>query len=459
VTVSDFTPQQRRIVFLLVIAVVVVFAMLAGFVITSLRSPPPTLPIATLPSLSATSVTMPSPTPSLLPSPTAGEGIWSQVQAARIFDQIAHQVETTRELSPRAEVPLSFLDEDEMIEMLQALYTERYPATRLLPYTTLGLLPATPPTIQANPAAGIYVPEQEQLYVAADQMVNNPEAQTLLAHAYVHALQDQHFDLEAMQERAGTIDAKLAIQALIEGDATLLTALYGYEDVTEANWGDLTTQIVRAENPDYEEALGNHRAWAQVQRFPNWEGRLFVEAVFEAGGWEAINGAYTNPPRSTEQILHPARYQEQPDDPALVVVPSLEDALGGGWTLAVEDTLGELITGLYLGQTLTTDRAQQAADGWDGDTFVVWEEDERQLVVWRTIWDGLAEASDFEDALTAMIPQRYLPVRPFDPPWGLTGHWWETDTGALHVRRTGRYVLFVRAPDANTLANVAEVLP
>lgn len=459
-TASEFTPRQHRIVLLLVISVVVVFAMLAGFVITSLRgvNPPP---VATPPFISAIPTPVPSPTPSPDVVATPGEGIWSQVQAARIFDQIAHQVETERERTPRAEVPLSFLDEDEMITTLHDLYAERYPEIRLLPYAALGLLPVVPSTIHANSSAGIYVPEQEQLYVSADQLANNPEAQALLAHAYVHALQDQHFDLEAVQERAATIDAQLAIQALIEGDATLLTGLYSYEEITEAVWVSLTDQIVRAENPDYGEVLRDNQAWTRIQHFPNWEGRQFVEAIFETGGWEAINAAYTTPPRSTEQILHPARYQEQPDDPVIVIVPSIRSSLSEDWAPLIENTLGELITGLYLGQTLPPERARQAADGWDGDTFVVWENErnKHQVLIWRTIWDSIAEASEFENALTAMIPQGYLPVRPFDPPQGLTGRWWETEAGTMHVCRTGRYVLFVQAPNVNTLANVVETLP
>ena len=65
----------------------------------------------------------------------------SQVQAARLFDQIAHQVETLRGLAPRAEVPLSFLNGGEMTTLLRRFYSGRDLELSLLPYTVLGLLP------------------------------------------------------------------------------------------------------------------------------------------------------------------------------------------------------------------------------------------------------------------------------------------------------------------------------
>ena len=86
-------------------------------------------------------------------------------------------------------------------------------------------------------------------------------------------------------------------------------------------------------------------------------------------------------------------------------------------------------------------------------------EDGSRVLVWRTIWDSTAEAVEFEHALFALIPQRYLPAWPVDPPRGLTGRWWKTDAGAVCVSRVARYVIIARAPDANALANVMGVLP
>lgn len=480
----NLTPSQRRVVLLMAAIIIGVFSMIAGFIITSLQTAERATPTVarktpTLLSLLPTSQP-PTLTPTPIPSPYPGPsktpdeiGLWSQVQAARLFDQIAHQVETLRGLSPRAEVPLNFLDEHEMKAILRWLYEERDPETPLEPYIALGLLPNTELESHTSQAAGIYISEQRQLYVSTYRPESDTDAQALLAHAYVHALQDQHFDLEAVESRATTTDGALAIQALIEGDATLLTALYGYENPTEADWVHLTDLIVQAErlsrpvssSPREQEngnVLGQDEVWDRLLRFPNWEGRLFAEALFQDSDWEKINRAYTTPPRSTEQVLHPERYLNGPDDPTNVVVPRLDAALDEDWTMSLEDTVGEFIIGLYLNQTLPEERAWQGAEGWDGDKFIVWEnEDGRRVLVWRTIWDDTTEAAEFERSLAALIPQRYFPTQPIDAPQGLPGRWWRTqsDTEAMYVHRLARYVTFVRAPDVNTLVNVVNVLP
>ncbi len=455
-----FTPGQRRTVILMVVMVVVVFAVLAGFVVTSIQgweSPPPAVTPSVVP---PTPTFTPLPTPLPTPSPVVEEGIWSQVQAARLFDQIAHQVETLRGLSPRAEVPLNFLDEDEMITLLDQLYAGRDPEDSLLPYTALGLLPEASVSIHAHQVPGVYVPEQEQLWVATGRRESSADDQSLLAHAYTHALQDQHFDLEAMDARATTTDATLAVRALVEGDATFLTALYRHEDPAMADWEHLTGLVLQAEQPGYGEELDSLETWRRLQRFSYWEGRQFAEALFQAGGWEAVNRAYTNPPRSTGQVLHPERYLEERGEPIGVVVPDIGAILGGGWTVLMQDTMGEFVVGLYLDETLPEEMAWQAAAGWAGDTLVVWERgDGRRVFVWRTIWDSPAEAIEFERALIALIPQRYPPAWPLDPPRDLPGRWWETGPGAMCVTRVARYVTFVYAPDVNALTNVVEVLP
>ena len=486
----NLTPSQRRVVLLMAAIIIGVFSMIAGFIVTSLqtaeRATPtfarttPTfvslLPTSQPPTLVPTPIPSPSPGPSKTPDET---GLWSQVQAARLFDQIAHQVETLRGLSPRAEVPLNFLDEHEMKAILRWLYGERDPEAPLEPYIALGLLPDTRLELHTPQAAGIYISEQRQLYVSTYRPESDTDAQALLAHAYVHALQDQHFDLEATESRATTTDTTLAIQALIEGDATLLTALYSYENPTEADWVHLTDLIVQAERLSHPassslreqesepspsgDVLGPEEVWSRLLRFPNWEGRLFATALFQDGGWEKINHAYTTPPRSTEQVLHPERYLEGPDDPTNVVVPQLDAVLDEDWSMSLEDTVGEFIIGLYLNQTLPEERSWRGAEGWDGDKIIVWEHrDGRRVQVWRTIWDDTTEAAEFERSLVALIPQRYFPTQPIDAPQGLPGQWWNTQADkseAMYVHRLARYVTFVRAPDVNTLTNVVSVLP
>jgi hypothetical protein len=390
------------------------------------------------------------------------DDINSRVQAARLLDQIERQVETVRGLSPRAEVPLNFLAADEMSSLLRRLYRARAPEAQLLPYTALGLLPDASISIQVDPTAGAYILEEGQLYVVTNPSgINADDRVLILARAYERTLLDQHFDLAAAAARARSTDAELAVAALIEGDGMLLAALYRYGDLVAADWTYLETLIFETELPGYGEELDDSPAWARLQRFPYREGRYFAARLFEVGGWDGINRAYVNLPRSTEQVLHPERYfAEEPDIPSDVFVPDLSGALGVGWSPGVRDTLGEFVVGVYLEQALTEQMAWQAADGWDGDTFVTWERDDGDAVhIWRLIWDNTADASEFEQAMVTLVPQRYLPTRPLEPPRGLPGHWWETDSGVVCVYRVARYVVFVDGPDADTLMDVVVALP
>lgn len=444
---------------LLAISALVVLALLAGFIVTAIQSlesatpaPPPTLTLPPPTSLP------PTPSP-VVPTATPLTGIQFQVQAARLFDQVARQVESLRGLAPRVVVPLSFPDEREMAALVRSWYVESDPQTRFLPYAALGILPSAEISTCVGRVTSLYVPEQGQLYISSIQQ-ESPDDQALLAHAYTHALQDQHFSLRMATVRAVTGDAALAVGALSEGDATLLAALYRYQDAAVADWEHLAALLVGAEQPGCAEALAASAAWARLQHFPYREGRRFVEALYRAGGWEAVNRAYADLPRSTEQVLHPERYLEARDEPEAVLVPHLGGVLGGGWTLRLRDTLGEFATGLYLAETLPEPAAWSAADGWEGDTLVVWErQDENRVLVWRTLWENTAEATEFERALVALVPQRYLPVRPVEPSPDLHGRWWETGAGTMAVLRVGRIVVLARAPDTDVLVNVVRALP
>ncbi|HET90867.1 MAG TPA: hypothetical protein ENN99_09050 [Chloroflexi bacterium] len=457
---ANFTVVQRRTIILMVVAVVVVFAVLSGFVITSLQGWEEMSPVTTPSSLIPTSTSYPTPSPIPSPVPTFEEGIWSQVQFARLFDQIAYQVESIRGLAPRAEVPLSFRNEREMAALLRQLYAGRDLEDELSSYVALGLLPDVPISIQPHQQVGIYVPEQGQLFVSTGRYGASTDDQALLAHAYIHALQDQQFGLGAMDDRASTTDAVLAVRAFVEGDASLVTAFYQYGDPAVADWEHLLTLIMQAEQPSYGQLLERVETWTQIQRFPYWEGRRFVQALFEAGGWEGVNRAYINPPRSTAQVLHPERYLEGTGNPGRVVVPDLGGVLGEGWRVLLQDTQGEFVIRLYLASLLPEDTAVRAAAGWSGDTCVIWEHrDGRRVFVWRTIWEDTEEAAEFETALVQLIPQQHLPAWPQNPPRGLGGWWWETPDGGVHVARLARHVVFVTAPDFEILTEVVERLP
>jgi hypothetical protein len=124
--------------------------------------------------------------------------------------------------------------------------------------------------------------------------------------------------------------------------------------------------------------------------FPYLRGMVFCANLTNKGGWKAINEAYDNPPQSTEQILHPEKYIDQPDPPTAIDLGRLEP--GEGWAEVGRNVVGEM----QLAVLLRRHGGKPIAAGWDGDRFAVFDGKDGQLaVVWLTTWDTEDDARDF----------------------------------------------------------------
>ena len=107
--------------------------------------------------------------------------------------------------------------------------------------------------------------------------------------------------------------------------------------------------------------------------FPYTAGLSFVQSLQASGGWDAVNGAFREPPASTEQVLHPEKYASH-EAPVDVTLPAdLPTKLGRAGRRALEDTLGEFQLKVWLDQVAagsggpsapTRRRPAGAATGW-----------------------------------------------------------------------------------------------
>lgn len=231
------------------------------------------------------------------------------------------------------------------------------------------------------------------------------ENKTVIAHEMTHALADQHYDLDKMQERAkGDSDRSTALSALIEGEAVLTmigAQMQDYEgnDTAAMPAGRLRLMmglmgpfLTMGSGPSLKEAPPIIR---DSLIFPYIQGLIYAATVTNEGSWDALDKAYANPPLSTEQILHPEKYigpAEKLDPPQAIVFGKL--AAPEGWKEAGRNVAGEMGIGVLLD-------SKSAAAGWDGDTFVVFEGPEKKLaLVWATTWDDEDEAKEFAKAMS-----------------------------------------------------------
>lgn len=337
----------------------------------------------------------------------------------RQVEEIQREVEALRGLRFRAPVDVGVQTADALSAMLLEDFDREAPVDEVLKeervVKALGLIPpdedlrARYLALLSEHIAGFYLPDEKKLYLidrpaagleAAAQEMND---QIAMAHELHHALQDQHFGLDRWYELLGDhADRMLGSKALVEGEAQLVGMTYVFEkmgrgapDLAALNrMQDMLMKMTPegaklAEVPPY--ILEN-------LMFPYTQGAEFVQDLQRKHGWEGVTRAFSDPPASTEQILHPERYYER-DEPTelLLATAGFKRILGHGTEVLFENTLGEFNVGLLLRALgVNKPQAARAAAGWDGDRLVGLEDPDGNVVlVWLSTWDSEAEAEEF----------------------------------------------------------------
>lgn len=353
-----------------------------------------------------TATPAPTPSPSTTPGPRA-----SPVDPGPIYERIERQVVALRGLEATRPVKRTTIDEASLRAILTEI-TEReqspaeVAATERL-YKGLGLLDGDESLatisreLLGDQVAGFYRTDTRELYVVSRSGGVGVEEKVIFAHEFTHALQDQHFPLDPLTADAATEgDRALARTALIEGDATLLMTLWSQENLSFA---ELLALVGMAIGPSQAGLADVPPFLRDSLLFPYQAGLEFVMGLHVGGGWDAVNAAFADPPDSTEQVLHPAKYTDR-EAPVEVTLPAgLAARMGSGWALGLEDTLGEFQIGAWLAAGGEAAVARAAAAGWGGDRIGLLDgPDGRWAIVLETAWDTADDAAAFG----AAIPER-----------------------------------------------------
>ncbi len=283
-------------------------------------------------------------------------------------------------------------------------------------YAAFGLMPDTLDLrallleLYSEQVIGYYDPETDRLYVI--EGVDRELLRPVLVHELVHALQDQHVDLDSLiASEAGIEEAVLhgndrqtAAQAAIEGHATLVMLAFLAEQMTGRTIDPLdlpnpamqlapSLQAQNSQFPVFQRAPAIIR---ETMIFPYVAGAGFVHTVWTARGAPSFEDLI---PRSTEQVLHPQeRFLQDADEPTQLAL-----RVPAGWTARYGNVLGEYETRLWLREHLGV-TASRASEGWDGDAFVLLGSEQGDTaLVWWSVWDDEASAARFADA-AARVP-------------------------------------------------------
>ena len=387
------------------------------------RSPAPVavLGLAAALLVAACGSTAPTPTPTATGAPSAtGSPSASPSTSpsgddnAALYAEIEAQVAVLRELVSRAEVDRTILDEDGLRAHVQDLLDEQLDTPeakageRLL--KALGLIPADA-DLKAlyeetllNQIAGQYDPDEKVMYIISKSGAIGPNEQITYAHEFTHALQDQYFDLTIyIGDELDQSDRQTARSALVEGDATLLMSYWARDNLTPAE----LAEVIGSTDPEGAAILERMpKIISESLLFPYQAGLSFVLGAQTQGGWAAVAAMFAYPPASTEQILHPEKYTSGEAPVAVSFPADAAAALGTGWDVAAQDTLGEFALGVWLRDVgeVKSGVAADATAGWGGDRVALFEGPSGAWgAVVQTAWDSEADAEEFAVAAEGML--------------------------------------------------------
>jgi hypothetical protein len=255
----------------------------------------------------------------------------------------------------------------------------------------------------------------------------------MLAHELTHALDDQQVDLGAFAKANSgrSEDMDIVAASVVEGSATGLMLQYIARAQLSGRFDmqDLQ-QYARQEAERSKMLLAAPRYFSVLlasyicglQFLARGDLPALLLAPDNRAFGQSFLEAEKTPPRSTEQVLHPAKYWDPAarDEPVVI-----DDAAAKRWVardgrwVVHEDTVGEMLIAILttpkeqqldlMGMQLANAWTSPAATGWGGDRFFLLAsgasagEAGRSLKdlkgVWITCWDTPQDRDEFLKAL------------------------------------------------------------
>jgi len=336
-------------------------------------------------------------------------------------DEVVRDVEKVRGRRFQRPVSAAEIDIPELKKVLRAKLFEGFPASvddTLRTLVAVGFFEETPRLIDrlvdfyASQVIAFYDPEPKLLFfvkgspsaLPADlgEAASGAGEKMIFAHELTHALQDENLHLDRrMKELKENGDRALALQSLLEGEATLVMVKVMLADLPVAQSAEVEDSLapllsagalekanIPKDLPDY---------FVDQLFFPYVEGTAYARRVQKASGWEGLDRLWKNPPATSSEILH--------EGPAFTPAENLIDAAATrkgpeGFHPLYSDTVGEWGVRFLLRKALTGDdeKADGLAAGWRGDRIAFFGSSRSVAYLWRIRFDSPPSAEKFEAA-------------------------------------------------------------
>lgn len=211
-----------------------------------------------------------------------------------------------------------------------------------------------------------------------------------LVHEFVHVIQLRNRVQESLWTSSGdtpSVDERFVYQAVLEGTAVYVEKRYRsqYLPNTTASIGD---------------RYRNATSTAKRVLAPYYFGSRYVNATVDSP--TELDTVYESPPQTTEELIHrlpPG--SEQPAELEVDVATEVEHTNRGRF--------GELVVRSLFGTGLNESAASELADGWGNDRQIQFGGTEPTGFAWVLRWDDSANATEFENGVTAYLEETDTP--------------------------------------------------
>ena len=247
--------------------------------------------------------------------------------------------------------------------------------------------------LDAEGTVGFYDTEVEELVVRGTD-ADSVGARVTIVHELTHALQDQQFDLDALYKRAKEGSEALALDFLVEGDATTVENAYLETLSPEEQDEYFGTFEDIAEEPLPQ---GVPYALEIFSAAPYVLGESYVFALDPDGGTKGRDRAFEKPPTTEEVLIDPVALERR-QRAKKVATPELEQ---GEKEKYDPEQFGVLTLYLMLATRLEPRTALEAVTGWGGDRYVGFEREGKACVRVNITGDRAKDTDELEAALTA----------------------------------------------------------
>lgn len=250
-----------------------------------------------------------------------------------------------------------------------------------------------------------YHKHDKSVTIIADSAMDELGGTYTLAHEFVHALQDQRENLEALDAEGVSADGELAVDCLVEGEATVLsdTLLVRLRDGATArpNFPPYFDRMLASYLTQVEKSTAPLTLALMILPYP--VGGRALATAYEAQGHLGIQTFYRARPTTMLAWVDANRKVTAIgcDPPA----PPLGYAQYGG-----KDRLGAAgLLSLYTRTGLTGVQAFEVAQAWTNDAFTIYATPSgpaASAFAWRIVLRDVASAQALEARLlAAALPQ------------------------------------------------------